>query len=83
MTTERYMAVVKANEGRLFPLTLDAMNVGVLHAAVRLMLTHPEVKKMSPAFHTYAAKMREACLEFFADMGFSPEEIDYLDTTMD
>lgn len=79
-TPQRYHARMQANHGVLFPLSLNCIEVGLLHGAIRLMLLHPEVKDYSDDFQRVANRIRSWCLIQYARMGFTPEEIEALDT---
>jgi hypothetical protein len=79
VTSEEYAAVMRKNDGRTFWLELSALDVGILHGALRLMLTHPAVRVLSDPFRDMAGRLRAWCVKKYLDMGFSQEQADYLD----
>jgi len=80
VSQRRYLEVMKANDGRVFQISTGAVEVGLLHAALRLALLHPRVKEMSPSFHIVAENLKQSCLELMGKMGFSEKELEYLDS---
>lgn len=86
MDSTRYIEVVGASErkGLTYSLELTPAEVGILHGAIRLMLLHPQVAEtFSDSFKFGANRLRTACLKAFADMGFTPDEIEYMDSALD
>jgi len=81
MDSQRFIQVMQSNMGKLWILELEPVEVGLLHGAIRLMLLHPEVQKnYCQAFKDLAAEIRQWCLRAFAEMGFTAEEIEVLDS---
>lgn len=81
MEATRYSTVMIENKDKVFNLPLSAWEVGLLHGAVRLMMMHPEVAgEYSEAFKNAARDVRTKCLAYLADMGFTPEEIEELNS---
>lgn len=65
---------------RLFHLKLLPIDVMVLHAALRLTATHPEVAVNLHAYADRAKNIRDILLDFLLEMGFTEEEVAYLDS---
>ena len=82
VSQDRFSQVIGANDGKLYVLTLAPLDVAMFHGAVRLMLLHPEVREMSDGFHDLAGRLKGFCQVAFADMGFSDEEIEFLDSEL-
>jgi len=80
LTLERYTEVLSENSQELFWLELDACEVGIIHSALRLMLMHPDVKEMPGDFLIMAEGLRGRCLQLFRKMGFSEDEVKFLDS---
>lgn len=80
MDSQRYSQVIQSNMGKLWFLQLEPVQVGLLHGALRLMLLHPEVENHSQAFKDLATELRQWCLRVYAEMGFTPDEIQALDS---
>jgi hypothetical protein len=81
---ERYKEVIVANSNRFWRLEVDAVSVGILHGALRLMMMHPKVQaQYSDSFKTMARHLRNWCLVRFREMGFTEEEVQTLDSELD
>lgn len=78
---ERFKQVTLEREaqGKKYIITLSPIEVTALHGALVLALRHPEVQKMSGAL-PYLTSIRARLLELFRHMGFTEEEVQYLDT---
>lgn len=77
---QRFQEVMRANDGTLFHLAMGPLQVGIVHGCIRLSATHPDVKKLSPAYQKATEDLRYWCKEFYREMGFTDEEVEYLDT---
>lgn len=82
VSQERYVRVMFDNMEKEYVLELNAVQVGMLHGAVRLTLLHPEVRVMSQDFRGMLEHLRSWCRTCLGDMGFLEEEIEYLDTEL-
>ncbi|GAG09489.1 unnamed protein product [marine sediment metagenome] len=79
LTSERYKEVVLANAGTSWQLEIDPINLGILHGAMRLMLSHPHITKYSQGFKLPAEHIRNWCLTRFREMGFTEAEVQEMD----
>lgn len=83
VSAERYQEIMAENKGMTFPVIFGPVEVGLFHGALRLMLLHPEVEDFSDSFICIAERMREFCLGAYLRMGFSEEEVEYLDSAFE
>jgi len=78
----RYKDVVVAatKEGKTYMLILSPLAVTTLHGAVALTMTHPQVKEKLKYAQLTLAEIRKKLCEALRQMGFTQEEVKYLDT---
>lgn len=83
MDYDRYSEIIKANTDRAFPIILTALDVGIIHGAIRLLLMHPEVEtNYSQVFKERATHWRQQMLTFFREMGFTEQELEEIDNQL-
>lgn len=77
---KRFCLVVEASEqsGVTYTIALTPMQVTTLHGALALAMKHPEVK--NHATYPVLKSIRQQLLKHMQNMGFTPEELQYLDT---
>jgi len=79
VTAERYSELVTGCI-KSFKVEFNALEIGLLQGAMRLLKMHPEVKNFSPDFHVMVEKMLDFTRDCFREMGFTEEEIEYLNS---
>lgn len=82
VSQERYSEAIHSNDGRTFQIELTPLEVGLIHGAIRLMLLHPDVARFSFSYHLEAENLRSVFLSIYREMGFSDEEIEYIDSAL-
>jgi hypothetical protein len=83
LSSDRYSWVMNANSSRRFFLELTALDVGIVHGAMRLLLMHPTVEETyTDDFKRLAGHLRRWCLVRFREMGFTEEEVRELDSEL-
>lgn len=80
VTLERFGEVLRANQGKRYAFGLGAAEVSILHGLISLAMEHPDVQKLGQPTLEIARSIRDWCVDCFVDMGFSPEEVEQLDT---
>ncbi len=75
----RYKEKLLENRESTYALSLNAWQVPLLHGLVALAADHPEVLKMGGHTRDLIQEVRRWCRHVFAEWGFSPEEVEYLD----
>ncbi len=73
-----YESLTKYND-ETYHLALKGWQVAILHGLVALAADHPGIKKMHEPTQSVITDFREWCKRIFAEWGFTPEEVEYLD----
>ncbi len=76
---ERYMEILKPIIDKPYQLILTPLKIGMLHGALKLVLEHPEIKNSHTPKEDILKEIKSWCLMAFLDMGFSLEEMRWLD----
>ena len=79
VSPDRYKEKLAENRECMYTLSLNAWQVPLLHGLVTLAADHPEVLKLGGFTREFIQELRRWCRRVFAEWGFSPEEIEYLD----
>jgi len=77
---KRFQEVVTSTEGqgKKYTLTLTPIQVTTLHGAIALVMRHPEVKTKD--IMSVLKAIRQETLDLMRLMGFTEDEVQYLDT---
>ncbi len=79
VSPDRYKEKLAENRDKTYTLSLNAWQVPLLHGLVTLAADHPEVLKLGGFTQELIQEVRRWCRFVFAEWGFSPEEVEYLD----
>ena len=79
MTERRYLEALYRHRDEVYHLELKGWQMPILHGLVTLAADHPGIKELGWQTEELIAQVRWWCREKFAEWGFSPEEVEYLD----
>lgn len=83
VSAERYIEVMLRNKDNEYAIKLNSIEVGMLHGALKLMLSHPEVIDLCQDYHVMADALIAGFNKCFKRMGFTDEEIEDLNTRVE
>ncbi|MCK9598683.1 MAG: hypothetical protein M0R06_06555 [Sphaerochaeta sp.] len=78
---ERYLAVIEPILGEQFMMILNPLQITAMHGALADTMEHPQVKNELTHAYELLSSLRKWCLQSFEDMGFTPDEVEWLDKT--
>lgn len=80
---EKFIAVViKAQQsGKTFSLELSPLKVTGLHGALTVAMKHPRVANEMQDTYEMLQEIREQLCQIMVEMGFTEEEVEFLDKT--
>lgn len=79
VTPQEYVDKLMAHKDEVYRIPLAAWQVPVLHGLIALAADHPGVKTLSVHTSQIIQELREWCKNVFAQWGFTPEEVEFLD----
>lgn len=83
VTQERYEEALEANGDRTFALTeLSPFDISILHGVLKNLIVFNDVG-FSDVILDMAKLLKQKCLDCFSEMGFSDDEVEYLDAAYD
>lgn len=80
VTIEQYSQVLNEHKDEVYDIPIKAWQVPILHGLITLAVGHPGIKGLSEAMQDLIEQARWWCREKFTEWGFTPEEVEYLDT---
>lgn len=83
VTIEQYTRVLDEHKDEVYEIAFLAWQMPVLHTLVAQAADHPNVQKMGGPTKDLIEQIRWWCREKFREWGFTPEEVEYLDTRME
>ena len=80
VSIERYSQVLDEHKDKGYEMVINAWEMPLLHGLITLVAEHPGVQQATGPTKEFIAQIRWWCREKFAEWGFTPEEVEYLDT---
>jgi len=74
------VVISATQQGKTYTLTLTPVETTTLHGAVALTMRHPQVRQKLQGAHAILANLREKLRLLMLEMGFTQEEVEWLDT---
>ena len=80
VTPEDYARVLDRHKDDVYEISFLGWQMPILHGLVALAAAHPEIGKTGWPTTAVIQQIRWWCRQKFTEWGFSPEEVEYLDT---
>jgi hypothetical protein len=74
------VVITATQQGKTYLLTLTPVEITTLHGAVALTMRHPEVQEKLKGAQIILGNLREKLRLLMLGMGFTQEEVEWLDT---
>jgi len=71
--------VTATKQGKTYTIILNPIQITTLHGAVALTMKHPIVKKHLQDAQAILAELRKTLCSLMVKMGFTQEEVEWLD----
>lgn len=77
---EKFSQVITlaTQQRKIYLLRLNPLEVAILHGAITLTLKHPEVRQTLIGANAILTNLRERICQLMLEMGFSQEEVEWL-----
>ena len=80
VTPEDYARVLEQRKDEVYQIAFLGWQMPILHGLIALAADHPDVQNLGSPTQEVIAHIRWWCRQKFSEWGFSPEEVEYLDT---
>jgi len=80
VTIEQYAQVLDEHKHEVYDISIAAWQMPILHGLIVTAAGYPDSRETGGARKEFIAQIRWWCREKFAEWGFTPEEVEYLDT---
>jgi len=79
---ENFQAVARMHAGMPYSLTFSSAEIMVIHGLIKIAEMYPgEIEYAAPTVREmFVFFLKRSCQDCFLRMGFSPQEVEYLDT---
>jgi len=74
------VVIIATQQGQIHLLHLTPVELTTLHGAVALAMRHPEVREKLKGAQLILTNLRERLCLLMVEMGFTKEEVEWLDT---
>lgn len=80
VTLEDYARILGLHQDEVSQIDFLGWQIPILHGLIALAADHPDVEKLGCPTQKVIRQVRWWCRQKFSEWGFSPEEVEYLDT---
>ena len=74
------VVITATKQGKIHLLPLTPLELTTLHGAVALVMRHPEVREKLKGAQLILTNLRKRLCLLMVEMGFTQEEVEWLDT---
>ena len=80
VSPEDYSRILERHKDDVYNTSFLGWQLPILHGLIALAADHPDIEKTGWPTKAVIQQVRRWCRQKFCEWGFSPEEVEYLDT---